>query len=385
MTSYYRSLRENPHRRATSPCYLVPPLAESWRVQWRHRPGTLAVIDAGLVFVERPDGRLSARSEGSAEERWVGPSGSPALVHRGRVLTWVDANHAAFLSCETGLVAEVIDCPAPVHVDVVGDRLVGNTYEQDRGGYLFARPLSAGLEWEHPISDGVFMTSMFAAGDDRMIVGTDDGSLACLSISSGEQFWSANVRDLAWDDLGTKRSGYAQGVLVLHAEVVIVEVLKHYVVALSLKDGRRVWTWRVPEGTVWQGYLYGDQYHVLGGLGSYYVLDPVTGEQLFEANLRKTLPKKLSQDTPQAPLLMSETHIWTGALGPHVFAFDRKTGEYAWHYSPKGGGSTMFNGAYFMSVNGRLYYGDMAFRMYCLEEENPTDPVLTEQRARQSR
>jgi len=35
-----------------------------------------------------------------------------------------------------------------------------------------------------------------------------------------------------------------------------------------------------------------------------------------------------------------------------------------------------------MSVNGRLYYTDMSFRLYCLEEKEPTDPILKAQRGK---
>jgi hypothetical protein len=110
------------------------------------------------------------------------------------------------------------------------------------------------------------------------------------------------------------------------------------------------------------------------------VLDASTGEVLFERDLRETLPKELKPSSPHAPILVSETHVFTGSLGPHVIAFDRPTGDYSLSHAAKGGGSTSFGGAYFMSVNGRLYYADMASRMHCLEEENPTDPTLKEER-----
>jgi outer membrane protein assembly factor BamB len=76
-------------------------------------------------------------------------------------------------------------------------------------------------------------------------------------------------------------------------------------------------------------------------------------------------------------MVVSETNTYIGTLDGYIIAFERDTGRYAWHHRPRSGTGM---GSYLMTVNGRLYYTDMTFRLYCLEEEEPTDPVLRAQR-----
>jgi len=131
--------------------------------------------------------------------------------------------------------------------------------------------------------------------------------------------------------------------------------------------------WRCRRGRTDDGYLYDGRYYVNSGLGTYHVLDPLTGRELLSADLRATLPKKLDGLVPHGSMLISDTHAYIGTIEGYIVAFERETGAYSWHHRPRGGTGM---GSYLMSANGRLYYTDMSFRLYCLEEENPTDPVL---------
>lgn len=376
-------MREDSTRAPMGPCALVPPLRESWRVQWTHVPGKLALVKDGRVFLKGSHGLLSAREEGTGVELWAHKQGSPALVVEDELLAWVGGDSLDIVECSTGRLRRSLPWPVAPDTGSVGESLICAWDEELYSGNVG----SGSIQWRKPSPARMTFQGVLAADGERIVIGLGPVSIAtpgarviALSLREGREVWATDVSDLAWADVGNSRPGRVQGVLVIYRDLVIVEVMKHYIVGLSLRDGRRMWTWHLPNMAVWQGYLYNDRYHVIGGFGSYHVLDAATGKLLFETDLRRTLPKGLSKEHPHAPLLVSETHIWTGSLGPHLLAFDRETGEYAWHYSPKGGGSTAFGGAYFMSVNGRLYYGDMAFRMYCLEEENPTDPELKRQR-----
>jgi len=394
MTHFYRLKRENASRAATVPCHLAPPLGEAWMMRCGGALDAtdLPLIDEGLLFLRRSatDGMLVALDESSRREAWVSDLvGSPQLAHGGLLVTFAELGKLHLVSQRTGRVEGVVTGPGAQDAVAQGRLLIARALEGGSEVVYAANLETRQTLWQYPMLEERRVLGLFAAGEDCVVLGTDhldvargDGCVVGLSCESGRELWRHSVADLTWQDVQAVRPGHPQGALVICGDTVIVEVVKHYIVALSLQDGRRLWTWHLPETAIWQGYLYGDRYYVIGGFGSYHVLDPSTGRLIFETDLRKTLPKSLRDVNPHAPLLISETHAFTGSLGPHVLAFDRETGQYAWSHAPEGAGSTAFSGAYFMSVNGRFYYADMSFRMYCLEEETPTDPVLTEQRRR---
>lgn len=160
---------------------------------------------------------------------------------------------------------------------------------------------------------------------------------------------------------------------------VIFEVYRNGVVAFGRRDGRRAWAHRF-RAALCQGYVYDGRYWALTTMGDLVVFEPSSGRVLLERNLKRGLPKKLAGVSIRKPLLVSETHVFTGSHDGYVLAFDRQTGNYVWRHRAKGGASTDHDGSYFASANGRLYYSDVSNRVYCLEEVNPTDPVLRSQR-----
>jgi hypothetical protein len=167
--------------------------------------------------------------------------------------------------------------------------------------------------------------------------------------------------------------------ICLAGNTVIYKLWGGVVLGVSAGTGEILWTFATGGDQTMDVALCGDRYHVLGRDGGYFVLDASTGRTLLKANLKSTLPGKLSKLRDFFPLLVSETHAWVGVGPGYLMAFDRHTGEYAWHRLPKGAGS--FQGqTSFASANGRFYYSDCSARMYWLEEENPTDPVLKAQR-----
>lgn len=381
--AHYPVRGHTPQRAAQLPCCLRPPLRLAWWLQYSGAFDVtrLPLVEGGHAFFKRPkDGWTTAATEGSAEEVWVYDKvGTADLIHEDRLFTWPDEGRAHLLDVASGELISTIECPAAQSAAAIGTTLVGTSY-QNRRKLIYAVDLSTSrMRWQVVVPQG--MNGLFAIDAERMVFGREKSLTIALSLDAGHELWSHSLADLTWQDGRVQRAGHLQGAVVIYRDLAIVEVVKHYVVALSLKDGHRVWTWHLPDVAVWQAYLYGDRYYVIGGFGSYHVLDAATGRVIFERDLRETLPKKLSDANPHAPLLISETHAFTGSLGPHVMAFDRETGDFAWSHAAKGGGSTSHGGAYFMSVNGRLYYGDMAFRVYCLEEEEPTDPVLKVQRS----
>jgi outer membrane protein assembly factor BamB len=385
MTTRYSVPGENAERRPGTPCYLAPPLKTAWSAAFGHVPLSLGFIDSGLIVVEDESGGCVAKKASSGENVWRHERGTVFFLDDDSAYVWSSADHLEVLECQTGRSRRGIVVPAPA----IGTSLV---YEGlllgERLNCICAFDEKSGASlWEYSPGQNERPTGLYCIADETLILGSRHRRLSersaevvSVALKTGSEVWRADISDLSWREEGKERSGAVQGNVSRWKDIVIAVVEKHYVLALRIRDGKRVWAWQLPEMAIWQGYLYGDQYCVIGGFGSYHVLDAATGRVLLERDLRETLPKTLKLSTPHAPILVSETHLFTGSLGACVMAFDRKTGEYSWSHAANGGGSTSFGGAYFMSVNGRLYYGDMAFRMYCLEEENPTDPTSKEQR-----
>lgn len=367
------------------PCHLAPPLRESWMMKCDGAFDVLDLVrvDDSMLYLKRPrTGKLTALREETRGQVWVYPIGFAAadLLSNGTVFSWAEADRLHLIEAKTGKPVRVLDCPTAGKPAVVGDILVAQAYKDNRAS-LFAMDLRAETQrWRVTAPEGVFIEGLYCLTSSRVVYGVGKSTLVALALEDGRELWRHSIAELTWNDVGKVAPGYVQGAIVGYRDSVIVEVGKHYVVALSLQDGRRLWTWHLPNMAVWQGYLYGDRYYAIGGFGSYHILDASSGEVLFETDLHKTLPPQLQRFHPHAPFLVSETHVFTATLGPYVLAFERETGEYAWSHAAKDGGDTSHGGAYFMSANGRLYYGDMAFRMYCLEEEYPTDPTLARQR-----
>ena len=123
------------------------------------------------------------------------------------------------------------------------------------------------------------------------------------------------------------------------------------------------------ESGVIEAYLYGDRYFVLGHLGLLTELNPDTGEVLATRALAQGLPKDLRGISIISPILVSETHLFTGSESGHILSFDRRTWKCDWSYRVKGGTSTRLTGTYFVPSDNRLYYADETFTIYCLAAE----------------
>jgi outer membrane protein assembly factor BamB len=351
----------------------------------------LPLVENGTIFYKRPeDGHLAAATEGTRAEVWTyGFVSQPSLLNEGAIFTWAERDRLHLLDAATGQPKRIVACPTAQHAVVEGGLLLVLGYTQN-GRILTAVDLSSGTECWRVSTGGraKAFEGIFCVSEHRLVVGQGDTDLAspdqavvAFSVADGRELWRQSVADLTWEDIGKLRPGRVDGTLIACGNVVLVNVVQHYVVGLSLEDGQRLWTWKAPHGAVWQGYLYDGRYYVIAGFGTYHVLDPKSGRLLFERDLRAALPEALRGSNPHSPLLVSETHTFTGSLGPHLLAFDRDSGEFSWSHKPAGAGD--FQGQYFVSANGRFYYGDGALRRYCLEEIEPTDPVLAQQRQQQ--
>lgn len=381
MRASYGLKRQTPERMARD-CSLAAPLRPIWSVQYDHVLWTLPLIQDGiLVRSEPPKNTLMAEDEETREPLWTYRNGSAVAIDSGVIAVYAERGQLDLVDLRTGSLTGVIRCPGPLEGAFVGDSFVGLASDGEGLSIYRASLASRSVTWQHDRPFGSeSVCGIFCISGSTVVLGVSGGVVRALSILDGQEVWRHAVTDLVWHDpTFGDRHGEPEGIFTFCDDLVIVRVQHGHVVALSARDGSRVWAWSHGRARTDDGYLYNGRYYVNSGLGTYHVLDPRTGKVLLTANLRATLPSKLQGLSPHGPMLVSETHTFIGTIEGYIVAFERDTGRYVWHHRPKGGTGM---GSYLMSANGRLYYTDMSFRLYCLEEREPTDPVLKAQRGK---
>lgn len=137
-------------------------------------------------------------------------------------------------------------------------------------------------------------------------------------------------------------------------------------VCLALETGRRLWEWDCAPAVVEDGFLYDDRYYVLLASGEVCVLALQTGQLEERLGLQREATCGMEPVRVTRPLLVSETHVWTGSLQGFILAFERFRGGFAWSHRPDGGGNTDIQHNSFVVANGYLYYADESARVYCM-------------------
>jgi len=67
--------------------------------------------------------------------------------------------------------------------------------------------------------------------------------------------------------------------------------------------------------------------------------------------------------------LVSETHLFAGTSAGYLAAWERDSGRPVWQLRPKGAVRAAGGGRPLIGANGRLYYADMSYRIFCLEQD----------------
>jgi outer membrane protein assembly factor BamB len=206
-----------------------------------------------------------------------------------------------------------------------------------------------------------------------VVVAQDDGAVIAFSLVTGEEMWRHSLADLSLQLPSGTRPGSADGLLAIWDDKVVMTVSSTYVLALSLGDGSRCWEWRSESAGLFRtGYLYDGRYYTLDSLGGYAVVDAATGKLVLAVRLQ--VPAKTGVASVSLPILASETHFFTGSRQGPIVAFERDTGKFVWAGMPRRGSGTEAFSLEFATANGRLYYADMGFRLWCMEEVTPSDP-----------
>lgn len=380
MTTRYATFRENAGRRPVVPCFLTPPLRE---VFYQHQGFVphLPLVGCGRIFLAHRASKTVALDEKSTKPVWSGKKGgTPVALVGCHVVDY--AEEVQLLDAAAGFTKGRIPVEGGNTAEL-GEHIVAHRYgtydtlscaRLDADEALWVVRLGKGPETSTERILGVF-----GASGDLVIVGRENGTAAGVRLANGRERWRTEltIRDPSTGEI----TGEIQGAIVVRDDRALLEVWPWGACALSLESGAVLWRWvgHVPV----QAYLYDDRYYILGQAGQFFVLDPDTGKVLQRSRLGEQLPPKARKEvgTICDPMLVSESHLWVGSETGHVVAFERDGLGYAWHGRPKKAASTHFQGSAFISVNGRLYYGDQTFGIHCLEEVNPTDPQLAAWRA----
>lgn len=361
--------------RAIAQLHLAPPLRETRVIRYSGYGIDPPIVSNGVLFLKEARNWVARDERTHAKiwsRRWTGEMGTaPRAVWDGKLAVW-EGDTALLLNISTGIEERRVEGLHLGWAVMVGDILVGWW----RGCVYAADLRSARLLWrfDADATDNAISCEPCAT-DERVFVGLEDGSILALGLSDGQPIWRQRAPN------GSGARAYVRGRACVSGDTVIFRVGGGGdvgVVALAASTGDVVWTFDLHD-VVQDGAFYGPFYHVVGWSGRYGLLEVSTGRQILISSLSSTLPSTLATLRDFFPLLLSETHAWVGAGSGYLLAFNRETGEYAWHRLPKRAGAFQRQ-THFTSVNGRLYYADMSARMYWLEEEHPTDPVLRAQR-----
>jgi len=370
MPSNYLVTGETSARRAVAPCYLEPPLRETWFIQYSGMFSDVPRIQDGLVFVGQSNGTLAAYDEVDHHIAWeYKRKGVLKLVHEGNLYYIGYDKRLHLIDSRSGQAREVYPFNRNGDMLVVQRKLVCTSYEGSTlmTGFDIS---TAKKVWNYRSKSGASF-SMLCANEEHIIVGQasvtfgEGGHVVALNPENGDVVWEHSVSDLPLYMPGEEARRGAPGSARVHNDIVVVVVPKDFVVGLSVESGERLWTWTSDLSSAVSdagNYLYRDRYYQLGANGSYHVIDPLSGKTIFETMLKPGLPKKQQTAWGWSPILVSETHLFVGSNDGHVLAFDRETGEYVWSILPKRGSAVR----QFASANERLYYGDLGGRLHCL-------------------
>lgn len=288
------------------------------------------------------------------------------LINQGEL--FVRSHHSDFgvlVRCDGSGAHRQLACPGALEALVSGSRLVGHVVRpesQDGRGeaalvqVVYAVNLADGhAVWEYQAGAGDGISTVLCANEEAVFFGTAGGCAIALEATTGRTKWRAH--------LGLRPTGTAS----LHDDLVVVHD-GGTIVGLEAETGRIRWQ-RTPiaPDVIQDTSLYRGVYFALGRRGRLSILDPTSGCILHDVDLASSLPARLKRLTDFYPLLVSETHIWSGIRDGYVAAFERPGGKYAWHYHPRGAGSFQRQ-TYFAAVDGVLLYADLSNRLYCLEQ-----------------
>ena len=215
-------------------------------------------------------------------------------------------------------------------------------------------------------------TGTFAVAPETTVFAMRSGDVVGVTTKDGEERWRASVRDLKPPtEIEETVHGEVRGAMHVFEDSIIVNVSGAFLVSLSLKDGKRRW---VREMSVVETVLEGG--HIVEVPNT--VFSAKTGRLISDRWEGWPEELKAKGIWITRGFTLSETHGFSCTNNGDIVSWERKSGRVVWRYRPPGacGGFDVK----LKITDGRLYWADSSNRLYCLEEVEPTDPVLKSDR-----
>ncbi len=267
------------------------------------------------------------------------------------------------LEPSTGAVRRRLSCEARSGVVPIEDLLLGADIAVEA---VSAKDGATVWRREEPEQLGS-VPYQFALGGDCVVYGRRNGDVVCVAARTGQERWQTTVRDLMWDGPADPKPGCVFGEIAILGDRAILNVSRHHLVCLSLKSGGRLWH---HEGFVDQGCLVGHEY-ITAPRG---VIDVRTGD-----HLRLPTPQKVFAEDARKLMIgagticATEKHVFHATWSGYIWAWERSTGDVVWCERPPGATGAFNSGQTFAICDGRLYYADANWTVYCYE--SGTDPA----------
>jgi outer membrane protein assembly factor BamB len=348
---------------------LAAPLQEIWSHRQAHVP-VPPIVREGRVFYVDSDRRTTAVVEESQILCWRSAERLlPVDWCRGALIGYAgQGQRLRAIAPDSGGSIREVTVPGG-YISAVADesRVVGVGYDEHATVWC-VDPEQDRVAWFTPLDRGIYTvdTSLVMSGE-TLVLAADNGDVYGFELSNGTRRWTSSVADLGRAGFSAKlEPGLVLGRPVAFQGRVIANVFPHHVVAMAAADGSRIWHWGQEAVAPRDGQLVDTEYHVLGLLGAYRILDARNGHEVFAADLARQLPRDLARVRLTRPLLVTASHILVGSETGHVVAFERESVRLAWSVRPKGAASTDCGANRFVVGRDRVYYGDGTMRIRCL-------------------
>lgn len=342
---------------------VIPPLRLAWSVP---RSGLPVVVGPrAVLFTKSGESRCTDVATGRTLWRYSIPNAvcAPELATREGLFVAVrnrgadkagDGYHV--LNPSTGSVIRRLSCKARSGLVPIADLLVGADVAIEA-----VSAEDGATAWRREEPELGWAPYQFAIARKDLVFGRRNGDVVALDARSGQERWTTTVRDLSWDGPGDPKPGCVFGDITTFEDSVILNVSRYHLVCLSLRDGRRLWH---QEGFVDQGCLVGHEY-VTAPRG---VIDVRTGERLPLPTPRKGFTEAARKFmVGSGTICATETHVFQATRSGYIWAWERSTGDVVWCERPPGALGAFNSGKTFAIHDGRLYYADSNWTVYCFE------------------
>jgi len=248
---------------------------------------TTPLLCGDRVLIGDVVGVVHAVSIASGERLWTHDTGSPingsinaAAPGAARAVVVNDGGKILCLDVASGDVAWTAQA---------GDRINGaaaiagdTVYIAGCDAKLLALNLADGKERFAAADIGALSGGSPAVLEDRIVVGTDEGRVVCLSRDGQRQHWT-------YEQIGNKAMAYSSAA-VSDGGIVVIGARDRQVHAIDLASGKQLWTFKARLDVDSSPLVSGGRVYVGSKDKSLYVLDLKRGELVWEFKASRGIP-----------------------------------------------------------------------------------------------